>query len=59
MYKNESKMDYLFSGDGGDGGSAVPFACSQPSLLLSFGSVPTVPFLLLFFPAFSVLVMKH
>jgi hypothetical protein len=57
----------LFSGDGGDGGSAVPFACSQPSLLLSFASVPAVPLLLcplflfsfLFFPAFSVLVMKR
>jgi hypothetical protein len=59
MYKNESKMAYLFSGDGGDGGSALPFVCSQPSLLLSFASVPAVPFLFLFFPAFSVLVMKH
>jgi len=59
MYKNESKMAYLFFRDGGDGGSAVPFVCSQPSLLLSFASVPAVPFLFLFFPAFSVLVMKH
>ena len=46
MYKNESKMAYLFSGDGGDGGSALPFVCSQPSLLLSFASVPAVPLLL-------------
>jgi len=59
MYKNKSKMAYLFSRDGGDGGSAMPFVCSQPSLLLSFAFVPAVPLLFLFFPAFSVLVMKH
>jgi len=59
MYKNESKMAYLFSGDGGDGGSAMPFVCSKPSLLLSFAFVPAVPLLFLFFHAFSVLVMKH
>jgi len=59
MYKNDSKLAYLFSGDGGDGGSAMPFVCSQPSLLLSFAFVPAVPLLSLFFPAFSVLVMKH
>jgi len=44
MYKNESKMAYLFSRDGGDGGSAVPFVCSQPSLPLSFAFVLTVCF---------------
>jgi len=52
-------MAYLFSGDGGDGGSAMPFVCSKPSLLLSFAFVPAVPLLFLFFHAFSVLVMKH
>jgi hypothetical protein len=38
--KSERKMTYLFSGDGVDGGSAVALVCLQPSLLLSFASVP-------------------
>jgi len=33
-------MTYLFSRDGVDGGSAVALVCLQPSLLLSFASVP-------------------
>jgi hypothetical protein len=33
-------MTYLFSGDGVDGSSAVALVCLQPSLLLSFASVP-------------------
>jgi len=42
MYKKKSerKMTYLFSRDGVDGGSAVALVCLQPSLLLSFASVP-------------------
>ena len=59
MNKNERKMTYLFSGDGVDGGSAVALLCLQLSLLLSFASVPAVPFFPLFFPAFSVLAMKN
>jgi len=38
--KSERKMTYLFSGDGVDGGSAVALVCLQPSLLLSFASMP-------------------
>jgi len=52
MYKNESKMAYLFSGDGGDGGSAVPFICSQPSLLLFLCFCARCSFSLFVFPCF-------
>jgi hypothetical protein len=38
--QSERKMTYLLSGDGVDGGSAVALVCLQPSLLLSFASVP-------------------
>jgi len=52
MYKNESKMAYLFSRDGGDGGSAVPFVCSQPSLLLFLCFCARCSFSLFVLPCF-------
>jgi len=52
MYRNESKMAHLFSGDGGDGGSAVPFVCLQPSLLLFLCFCARCSFSLFVLPCF-------
>jgi len=45
-------MAYLFYGDGGDGGSAVPFVCSQSSLLLFLCFCARCSFSLFVFPCF-------